>query len=230
MIRKTLYRKKSRIWDAKIREIVRYFSLDFTSDITANLTGLNPKTTQDWYRYIRKAIAALCEMEKAEIWTGSIEIDESYFWPTRVRWKRWRWAWMKTIVFGLLKRNWKVYTEIVPDVKAKTLVPIIRWKVKIEDTEINSDWWPAYDGLVDIGYEKHYRVHHWDNEFARWNQHINWIESFWSFTKRRLSQFNWIKKVYFYYFLKESEFRYNCRIQWKDIYKEILKLLRKTNR
>lgn len=229
MIKKTLYRKKSRIWDAKIREIIRYFSLDFTADITANLTWLNPKTTQDWYRYIRKAISDLCEAEKAEIWTGSIEIDESYFWPTRVRWKRWRWAGMKTIVFGLLKRNGKVYTEIVPDVKAKTLVPIIRWKVKIEDTEINSDWWPAYDGLVDIGYEKHYRVHHWDNEFARWNQHINGIESFWSFTKRRLSQFNWIKKVYFYYFLKESEFRYNCRIQWKDIYKEILKTLRKFN-
>jgi hypothetical protein len=40
---------------------------------------LNPKTTQDWYRYLRKAIAAFCEAEKAEIWTGSIEIDESYF-------------------------------------------------------------------------------------------------------------------------------------------------------
>lgn len=61
---------------------------------------------------------------------------------------------MKTIVFGLLKRNWKVYTEIVPDVETKTLVPIIRWKIKIEDTENNSDWWIAYNGLVDIGHEK----------------------------------------------------------------------------
>ena len=44
---------------------------------------------------------------------------------------------MKTIVFWLLKRNGKVYTEIVPDVKAKTLIPIITWKTKIEDTESN---------------------------------------------------------------------------------------------
>jgi len=58
---------------------VKYFSLDFTSDKTAILTGLNPKTTQDWYRYIRKAIAFLCEKEKNEIWTGNVEIDESYF-------------------------------------------------------------------------------------------------------------------------------------------------------
>jgi transposase-like protein len=46
---------------------------------------------------------------------------------------------MKTIVFGLLKRNGKVYTEIVPDVKAKTLVPIIRGKVVPTETEINTD-------------------------------------------------------------------------------------------
>jgi len=227
---KNLYRKKSRIWNKKTREIIKFFSLDLPSSKTHEIIGLNPKTIDDWYLYIRKCIFENQETEKAEVWSGTMEIDESYFWPTRVRGKRWRWAWMKTIVFGLLKRNGKVYTEIVPDVKKKTLLPIIRWKVKMEDTEINSDGWPAYDGLVDIGYEKHYRVHHGANEFARWNQHINWIESFWSFTKRRLSRFNGIKKAYFYYYLKESEFRYNCRINWKDIYKEILKLLRKTNR
>lgn len=48
---------------------------------------------------------------------------------------------MKTIVFGLLKRNGKVYTEIVPDVKAKTLMPIITGKTKVEESEINSDGW-----------------------------------------------------------------------------------------
>ncbi len=202
--------------------------MDFPANKTSELTGLNPKTIQDWYRYIRKAISACCEAEKQELFSWEIEMDESYFWPTRVRWKRWRWAGMKTIVFWLLKRNWKVYTEIVPDVKAKTLLPIIRWKVHTW-TEINTDGWRAYDWLVDVWYEKHYRVHHGVNEFARWNQHINWIESFWSYTKRRLMKFNWVKKEYFYYFLKESEFRYNCRILWKDTYKKVLKILRKFN-
>ena len=227
---KNLYRKKSRIWIKKTKEIIKYFSLDLPSSKPQEIIGLNPKTIDDWYLYIRKCIFENQAKEKSEVWSGTIEADESYFWPTRVRWKRWRWAWMKTIVFGLLKRNWKVYTEIVPDVKAKTLVPIIRWKVIPTETEINTDGWWSYDGLVDIGYEKHYRVHHWENEFARGAQHINWIESFWSFTKRRLSRFNGIKKAYFEYYLKESEFRYNCRISWKDIYKKILKLLRKTNR
>lgn len=110
--------------------------------------------------------------------------------------------------------------------KARTLVPIIRGKVE-PGTEINTDGWPAYDGLVDVGYEKHYRVHHGANEFARGKQHINGIESFWSYAKRRIAKFNGVKRSYFYYFLKESEFRYNCRVLEKDFYKEVLKILRK---
>jgi len=51
--------------------------------------------------------------------------------------------------------------------------------------------------------KKHYRVHLWNNEFARWKQHINWIESFWSFTKRRLTKFNGIKTEKFPLYLKE---------------------------
>ena len=94
-------------------------------------------------------------------------------------------------------------------------------------TEINTDGWKAYDGLVDVWYEKHYRVHHGKNEFARGKQHINGIESFWSFTKRRFLKFNGIKKEYFPLYLKESEFRYNCRILNEDMEKKVVKILRK---
>jgi transposase-like protein len=47
---------------------------------------------------------------------------------------------MKTIVFGLLKRDGKVYAEVVPDVKARTLKPIIRKKIA-PDSEVNTDGW-----------------------------------------------------------------------------------------
>jgi len=226
---KNPYRKKSRIWTAKTREIIKYFSMDFPSVKVAEIIWLNRKTTDDWYTYIRKCIAENCEKEKQEkLWWGVYELDESYFWPKRIRWKRGRWAWWKTIVFWLLKRDWKVYTEIVPDAKAKSLIPIIRGKVDAWSV-INTDWWRAYSGLVEMWYEKHYRVHHWKNEFARWKQHINWIESFWSFTKRRFIKFNWIKKEFFHLYLKESEFRYNVRISWGNLYKILLKKLKNFN-
>jgi len=122
---------------------------------------------------MRKIIYIESEKEKQDkLWWWIYELDESYFWPKRIRWKRWRWAGCKTIVFWILKRWWSVYTEIISDAKAKSLIPIIRWKITDWST-VNTDWWKAYDWLVDLWYEKHYRVHHWKNEFARWKQHIN---------------------------------------------------------
>jgi transposase-like protein len=50
-----------------------------------------------------------------------------------------------------------VYTEIVPDVTKHTLIGIIRGRISLESI-IHSDKWRGYDGLVDAGYEKHFRV------------------------------------------------------------------------
>jgi transposase len=127
----------------------------------------------------------------------------------------------KTIVFGLLKREGKVYTEIVPD---STLQAIIRGRVSLE-TVIHSDGWRGYDGLVDVGYSKHFRVEHGAHELARGTHHINGIESFWSFAKRRLQKFNGVSTRTFNLHLKECEWRFNYRS--KSLYRELLTLLRK---
>jgi transposase-like protein len=206
---KNPYRKNTKHNKQKTIKIIQYFCEDLTATQTSKLLWVRRSTVNDWYDYIRTAIYRYCEKEKQEILHWEIEVDESYFWAKRVRWKRWRWAWWKIKVFGLLKRNGKVYTEIIDDVSAKTLQKIIRGKTSIESV-INSDYWRGYDGLVDLWYEKHYRVHHWENEFARGKKHINGIESFRSYAKRRLSKFNGVKKEKFPLHLKECEFRFNC--------------------
>ena len=71
---------------------------------------------------------------------GQIEVDESYFGARRVRGKRSRGARGKTIVFGLLKRGDKVYTEVVPDCKSIILQRIIKGKTG-DDSVIHSDGW-----------------------------------------------------------------------------------------
>ena len=107
----------------------------------------------------------------------------------------------------MFERDGRVYTEIVPDCKHLTLQAVILGKVSIESV-IYSDGWRGYNGLVDVGYSKHFRVSHGDNEFARDGHcHINGIESFWSFTKRRLAKFNGVS-VNFALHLKESEWRW----------------------
>lgn len=224
MTTKNPYRKWAKHSRQKTIKIIRLFCEDLTADKTSNLLWIRRWTINDWYNYFRKVIYRHCKREKDEVRRWEFELDESYFGARRVKWKRWRWAWMKTIVFGLLKRNWKVYTEIVPNCKAKTLRKIITWKIEPESV-INTDWRRWYNGLVDIWYDKHYRVHHSKNEFARWKKHVNGIESFRSFTKRRLNKFNGVTRAKFPLHLKESEFRFNCRIQNKNMYTELKKIL-----
>ena len=64
-----------------------------------------------------------------ELFDGEIELDESYFGGIR-KGKRGRGAGGKVAVFGLLKRNGKVYTACVKDTKTDTLMLIITSKIK----------------------------------------------------------------------------------------------------
>ena len=95
----------------------------------------------------------------------------SYFGAKRIRGKRGRGAAGKTPVFGILKRDGKVYVEVVHNCSKGQLM-IIQGKI-LENTTIYTDGW-AYDGLILNGYD-HYRIHHSKNEFARGKNHINGI-------------------------------------------------------
>jgi len=218
---KNKYINRSRITEAKFRDLIKLFSLDLSAQQIAILTKLNRNTVNRYLKLIRKRIAELCESETP--FKGEIEVDESYFGAKRVRGKRGRGAAGKTPVFGILQRKGKVYTEIVPDCAKATLQGIIRGRVSPESV-IHSDKWRGYNGLVDLGYKKHYRVHHGTNEFARGKNHINGIESFWSFAKNRLIKFHGVNRDTFYLHLKECEFRFNYRNE--NLYYLLLKLFR----
>ncbi len=215
------YYNRSKISESKFRQLIRYFAMDFTATDAAELTGISRRSVTDIFQRLRHKIARWSEQEAPL--AGTIEVDESYFGPRRIPGKRGRGASGKTIVFGIFKRQGKVYTEIVPDARKKTLQRVIRGKVKPASV-IHSDGWRGYDGLVDVGYDKHYRVNHGQDEFANGNRHINGIESFWSFAKRRLTQFNGVPKKTFYLHLKETEFRFNHRND--NLYKILLTHLR----
>lgn len=225
---KSQFRKWCKISDRKIIQLMKLFALDLPASKVARIAWLSENTAEDRADYFRRAIHRHQCNEQNEFLEWVIEADECYFWPTRVKGKRGRWAWGKTKVFGLLKRQGKVYTQIVDDVKARTLLPIIRGKVTKWST-MNTDKFSPYDWLVDLGYEKHYRVSHGDNEFARGKQHINGIESFRSYCKRRLQKFNWVKKKKFPLYLKECEFRFNCWLQEEDVYKSLRRIVKKYN-
>lgn len=226
MTTKNPYRKKSHLWTKQTRKIVHYFCEDLTATKTSSLLWIQRNTINSWYHYMRQAIMWDCLATDKQVRKWIIEIDESYFWPKRIKWKRWRWASNKVKVLWLLKRHWNVFIQIVPNCSAKHLIPVIRWKVDT-DSIVNTDGRKAYDWLIDLWYRKHWRVHHSKDEFARWPKHINGIESFRSYTKRRLAKFNGIPKENFSLYLKECEFRFNCRLQKENMYKKLLQILRR---
>jgi transposase-like protein len=121
---KNKYVYRSHILEAKTRQVIKCFALDLTATQTAEMVGLNLNTVDKLFSKIR--IRIFENSCKDSPITGEYEADESYFGARRVKGKRGRGAGGKTIVFGLYKRDGKVYTEIVPDVKAKTLQGIIR--------------------------------------------------------------------------------------------------------
>ncbi len=204
---KNKYAERSRISEKKIREIVRYFAADLTALQAAQLSSLNRNTVNRIYRALRERIYNACEAQRP--FFGVVEVDESWFGPRRVKGKRGRGAYGKTVVFGIFERDGQVYTEIVPDCTRITLQGIIRGKVD-PTSVINSDGWRGYNGLVDLGYG-HYRVDHSKDEFARGPVHINGIEGFWGLAKVRLAKFKGLPKHTFHLHLKETEWRYNHR-------------------
>ncbi len=215
------YYKRSKISEPKFRQIIRYFAMDFTATDAAQLSGISRRSITNIFGLLRRKIAH--RAAKQARLEGTIEVDESYFGPKRIPGKRGRGAGGKTIVFGIFKRDGNVYTEIVPNARKKTLQRVIRGKVSLKSV-IHSDDWRGYNGLVDVGYDKHFRVKHGEDEFANSDSHINGIESFWSYAKRRLTQFNGVPKHTFYLHLKETEFRFNHRNT--NLYKVLLKHLR----
>ena len=80
-----------------------------------------------------------------ELFDGEIELDESYFGGIR-KGKRGRGTGGKTAVFGLLKRNDKVYTFVVKDTKTDTLMPSITSKIK-PDSIVYTDCYKSYNAL-----------------------------------------------------------------------------------
>ncbi|MDO9901113.1 IS1595 family transposase [Glaesserella parasuis] len=179
--------------------------LEVTARSAADLLVIQPNSAILFYRKIREVISYHLALEADEVFDGQIELDESYFGGTR-KGKRGREAVGKTAVFGLLKRDGKVYTVVVPNTQSATLLPIIREKVK-PDSIVYTDFYRSYD-VLDVSEFNHFRINH-STHFAEKQNHVNGIENFGNQAKRHLRKFNGIPKAHFELYLKECEWRFN---------------------
>lgn len=195
--------RKSRLSWYKQARLIELFVAGTTARTAAQLVSVNKTTASYYFQWLRQLIYE--HSEHLELLEGEVEADESYFGGHR-KGKRGRGALGKVPVFGLLKRHGKVFTIVIPNAKADTLLPIIRQQVK-PDSIVYTDTFRSYNAL-DVSEFKHYRINH-SKLFAKNGNHINGIENFWNQAKRHLRRFNGVPREHFPLFLKECEWRFN---------------------
>jgi transposase len=115
------------------REIIRWFLLEQSSQNISLRTGFERRRVMRALTIIRTSLMK----DVPEIFSGTVEVDETYLggqWKNKRRpirdlgSKRGRGT-TKQPVFGILCRNGTVWAEVVDDVGAETLQPLISKKV-----------------------------------------------------------------------------------------------------
>ena len=99
MALKNRYAKGSHISEHKFRQIVRLFAADLDASQISCLAALNRNTVNRYLAKIRQRLVEYCDLQSP--FSGEVEVDESFFGARRIKGKRGRGAYGKTIVFGL---------------------------------------------------------------------------------------------------------------------------------
>src|SRR5215213_2088814 len=215
------YYRHSRISELKFRSLVRHFAQDLSATDSAHLTDLTRKSANSIFLKIRHRIAQAC-LRRSPFATGVIKATESHSCTLCVCGRRGCGTTTGKPVFTLLLHDNRIHTQIIPDCRKAPLRAIIRGRYVRDEVLLNNGW-HGYDGLVDVEYEKPYRVKNEAADETAENGRLREIENFWRFTRGRLEKFNGVSNRTFYLHLKECEWRFNRRDL--DLYTELLTLL-----
>ena len=152
---------------------------------------------------------------------GAVEADETYIGGRTTGGKRGRGAPNKTIVFGMLERDGDVMANVVPNVRKKTLQPIIEESV-VAGSTVHTDELKSYGGLSKAGFE-HETVNHGTGEYVDGDCHVNGIEGFWARLKLSIRGTHvHVSRKHLQKYVKEFEYRYNMRARPERMFDRLL--------
>ena len=195
------------------REIIRWFLLELSSQ------NISLRTCFERRRVLRALTIIRTSLTKdvPEIFSGTVEVDETYLggqWKNKQRSvrdqgsKRGRES-TKQPVFGILCRHDTVWAEVVDDVGAHISTPYLKKRFSRFKYLFRS--WKVYTGIVSRGYV-HRLVNHGEKQYSDGKgNHINGLEGFWGYLKRKLVSKGGIRREKLPLYLREYAGRYNHR-------------------
>lgn len=149
-----------------------------------------------------------------------VEVDETLV-GGKVKGKGRGYRGNKTVVMAMAERDGDVMAKVVPDVKRRTLEPIIRENVE-QGSTVHTDELQSYLRLEAAGF-KHESVNHSAGEYVRDNCHVNSVEGFWSRLKNAIRGTHvHVSGKHLQKYVKEFEFRYNRRKRPGSIFADLV--------
>ncbi len=169
---------------------------------------------------MQRQIRKLMRSENS-ILSGTVEIDDTYI-GGKHKGKRGRGAEGKTPIFGMVERKGELKADMVENLKAKTVMPIIQENVE-GNSQIFSDELSSYEKLKHYGF-KHDVIKHRIKEYVRDEVHTNTIEGFWSQLKRSIDgTYHSVSPQHHQLYVDEFSWRYNHRSSENPFFELLLR-------
>jgi transposase-like protein len=198
-----------------LKRVIAEFVLEHSTDIILERTPISKYKLLQILQILRLAMS----QEVPPAFEGTVEVDETYLGGT---WKNTRLAkkavvkpkrgrgTFKQPVFGIRCRSGQVWAEVIDSVAAQDLQAVISRQVK-PGSVILSDTWKGYTGIAAKGYVHRLVKHEKDIFVGPEGNHINGLEGFWGYLKRKLKAKGGIRKNRLPLYLGEYVWRYNHR-------------------
>lgn len=214
-----------------LRKIIAEFVLEHSTNMILERVNVSKRKLLETLTLLRTKMIK----DIPDVFEGTVEVDETYLggqWKNKRKYlkkqnqksKRGRGT-TKQPVFGILCRNGKVWAEMIDNTEAVDLQPLIMRQIR-KGSVVCSDTWRGYTGIATRGYV-HRTVEHGKGEYSdKKGNHINGLEGFWGYLKRKLAARGGIRRKRLPLFLGEYVWRYNHRnLSLKNQERSLFKLI-----
>ena len=170
-------------------------------------------------------IRSLMDDQGQVILSGPVEMDETLLGGKKRGGKR-GWGADKPCVFGMVERGGNIYTKVVLNREANTLLPIIVDHTS-EDTTAYTDDFKVYKKLMEeCLFDDHGVVEHTKKQHVNGEAHTQTIDGHWSLLKRSIKGTHVsVSRKYLQKYLDEFSFRRNHRTE--NMFEAISKKVKK---